>query len=422
VAAVLLTCLAASAYGADTTSGGEPSAVRKLVRQLDAAELAKRDEAERQLIEIGPAALPLLPEVSDRQSAEFQQRLVRVRNRLQQARDREFVQGTSVTLQGEFPLSQVFSEIEKQTGNKLLDYRDQFGQESEDPTLRLDLNRVGFWQAIDAIMDQADLVPYPFADQQALAFVGLDDPEALRFRNADYVGAFRVEGTRLVADRDLREPRKHTLTLTLEVQWEPRLRPIAIVQAMEDVRATDDTDSAVDVALEEATFETPLAPGTVATELQVPLFPPSDQATMITSISGRLTALLPGGEESFEFTNLEKAQNVEQRQGGAVVVVERSRKNNDLWEVRIVVRYDDPAGALESHRAWVFNNEAYLVTADGQRHNPDGFETTRQTETEVGVAYLFDVADLAGAKFVYRTPTVIIQLPLEYRLADLPLP
>lgn len=421
---VLLLWTVPAVFAADlpAKSAVDEAEVRQLVRQLGATALAQRDEAEKKLLALGPAVLQLLPNDTDRQSAELAQRLARVRNQLQRQRDREFTDATTVTLQGEMPLSEALAQIQKQTGNSVQDYRDQFGQDADDPMLNLQLNKVSFWHAIDEILDQAALTTYPYADQQGLALVALDDPDALRLRNADYAGAFRIEGTRLVADRDLREPRKHTLMLTLEVQWEPRLRPIAIVQAMEDVQATDDTGSEVDVALQEATFETPLTPGVSASELQVPLFPPSEKATVIESLSGRLTALLPGGEETFEFDHLEQAQNAEQRRGGAVVTVERTRKNNELWEVRMIVRYDDPAGALESHRTWVFNNEAYLQTADGERLNPDGFETTRQTDTEVGVAYLFDVEDLSGAKFVYRTPTVLLQLPLEYKLQDLPLP
>ncbi|MGC4001803.1 MAG: hypothetical protein QM811_01070 [Pirellulales bacterium] len=36
-------------------------AVRKLIKQLEAAELGRRDAAEAELIKLGPAALPLLP-------------------------------------------------------------------------------------------------------------------------------------------------------------------------------------------------------------------------------------------------------------------------------------------------------------------------------------------------------------------------
>ncbi len=411
-----------SAAETDDSPVQSEAEIRQLIRQLDSTDLTKRDEAEKKLVALGPSILKFLPAVTAPTSAEVRQRLTRVRNRLERAKDRAFVEGTTVTLQGEFLLSQVLTELEKQTGNKIVDYRDQFGQEALDPLLKLDLEKIPFWQAVDQIEDQAGLTTYSFSDQQAVALVATEDPQALRLRNAVYVGPFRIEGAQFIADRDLREPRKHSLVLNLDVQWEPRLRPIAIVQAMEDVKATDDTGTAVDVAVEDAEFETPLTPGSAATELRVPLFPPSEKATQLNSLSGRLMVLLPASEESFRFSKLENAKRTEERRGGAQVVLDQVRRNNDLWEVRIQVHYDDPGGALESHRGWIYQNEAYLETAGGERHNPDGFEVTSQSEDTVGMAYLFDVDKISDATFVYTTPTLIIQMPLEYELKDLPLP
>ena len=46
----------------------------------------------------------------------------------------------------------------------------------------------------------------------------------------------------------------------------------------------------------------------------------------------------------------------------------------------------------------------------------------RATE-EVGVAYQFPLPDgLTGCRFVYRTPAMMIEMPVEYELKDIPLP
>jgi hypothetical protein len=105
------------------------------------------------------------------------------------------------------------------------------------------------------------------------------------------------------------------------------------------------------------------------------------------------------------------------------VVVDQVRKNNEVWEVRMRVVFDKAAGALESHLGWIFNNEAYLENPAGEQVQYATLETTRQTENEVGVAYLFDVPEgLKGHTFVYKTPVAIVNMPVEYELKDLELP
>jgi hypothetical protein len=63
------------------------------------------------------------------------------------------------------------------------------------------------------------------------------------------------------------------------------------------------------------------------------------------------------------------------------------------------------------------------VGEDGQPIDPAGMETTRQTETEVGIVYLFDLeAGVEGLSWVYETPAAIVELPVEFELTDIPLP
>jgi hypothetical protein len=423
VLAGLLTALPLSIGAAEPEGKPELEAtVRSLLRALDAPELARREEAEKKLIEIGVDILPLLPEGTDRQTAEFRQRLERIRNRVTRARDEAFVEGTTVTLRGTYRLSKALEEIEKQTGNSFVDYREQFGEELGDPDLELNFQQTPFWKGVDELLDRAGMNVYGFADQQAVAIVAGQPNDVARTGRAAYRGAFRIEPTKLFAERDLRQPNRHTLDLTLEVAWEPRLKPIALLQPLKELDAVDDLGQPVKPQVEEAQLETPTHPGTIASEVLLPLVPPRDSAKAIARLSGKMVALLPGGVETFRFGDLEQARRVEQRHGGAVVTLEQTRRNNAVWEVRVAVRFDEPGPALESHRSWIFNNVVYLESAEGQRHEPDAYETTRQSETEVGIAYLFDVPGLAGQTFVYETPTVLLEVPIEYELKNLPLP
>ena len=70
--------------------------VRRLVRQLNAQKLVQRDEAERMLIELGPAVLDLLPKRAVRTPPEVTERLGRVRDRLERAAAEDAIQASRV--------------------------------------------------------------------------------------------------------------------------------------------------------------------------------------------------------------------------------------------------------------------------------------------------------------------------------------
>jgi hypothetical protein len=65
----------------------------------------------------------------------------------------------------------------------------------------------------------------------------------------------------------------------------------------------------------------------------------------------------------------------------------------------------------------------YLAGDDKKRIAPGGYEQTRQTENEVGIAYLFDLPKgPKGMTLVYQTPTKVFEFPVEYELQNLELP
>jgi hypothetical protein len=133
--------------------------------------------------------------------------------------------------------------------------------------------------------------------------------------------------------------------------------------------------------------------------------------------------MIPGRTETFAFDNLLDARNVEKRTAGVTVILDRVRKNNELYEVRVVVRFDQAGAALESHRGWILNNEAYLEGPDGKPISQQGMRTFRQTPDEVGIAYLFVLDDPpSNHKFVYKTPGVIVATGFDYEIKGLKLP
>ncbi|MBC8872989.1 MAG: hypothetical protein H8E44_26440 [Planctomycetes bacterium] len=398
--------------------------VRRLAKQLDDDSLEKRQAAEKELIELGPDALKLLPPITRHTSAEVKLRLDRVRKALETSAAKAAAEASTVTLEGDMLLSEAFAALEKQTGNKIMDFRAQFRQERTDPTVTASFDKTTFWVALDRLLDQANLTVYNFSGREGVvAFVGRNERERDRADRGTYSGLFRFEGVAAYARRDLRNPQNDSLKLEIEVAWEPRLTPIVLQLDLPEQRAIADTGEVVAVDSRQSRLEIPVESSIAAAELPVPLMLPNRSVKKLTSLKGKLSALVPGRVETFEFENLEGAKAVEQQKAGVTVILDQVRKNVDLFEVRVRVRFDKAENALESHRGWIYNNEAYLLDPDGKKLDNDGYQAYRQDVNEIGVAYLFDrEAGLKGCKLVYKTPVLIMKIPVEYELKDIDLP
>ncbi len=419
--ALLLGCtLAAQAAGANDDLKLE---VLALVRQLNATRLAQREAAEQELLKLGPQVLDLLPEVNDRTPAEVKQRLGRIRQKLQRAAAEAVASPSLITLNGDaLPLSKVLAALQEQSGNKIVDFRKQFGQQVTDPKLTIQLDKTPFWQALDVVLSQAGLQVYAFGEQRAISLVGRDDALAAPAEKASYAGPFRFQPLRIIAVRELQPPQSESLRLVLSVGWEPRLKPIGLRQRMADLKVLDEHGKPLAVDDTQAELEVP-ARGQTSAELILLLKLPPREVKQIASLKGRLAAMLPGKIETFRFGDLTTAKKVEKRIAGVTVTLEQVRQNRSLWEVRMWVRFDEAGQALESYRGWILRNEAYLQGPDGKPVPYDSLEITGQTDDAVGIAYGF-VLDAAPKKlqFVYKTPGVIVDTGFDYEIKDVRLP
>jgi hypothetical protein len=400
--------------------------VSRLVRQLNSDELTRRDLAEKELIALGPAALAHLPATNDRTPAEVAQRLTRVRQAFEQARAEQAAQGSTVSLTGDLPLAQVLKDFSKQSGNALIDHRER-EEDAADPALHVDFEKTLFWRALDQTLDQAHLDVDSFSGEPGVTIVGRTPGRAARTSRASYSGPFRLEPARFEAVRDLRNPDNRSLKLFIDVAWEPRLKPIVISQPLDQISAMAGDDEVQVDGQGEPTA--PIADSSASVELVIPLVSPSRKQGKITSLKGQLKALVPGEVETFRFSELPTtkegaAKKIEQRKAAVTVTLDGLRKNNDIWELRVRARFDDPANALDSYLSgWLLNNEVYMEKKGQEPVEPGGFEQYLQTPNEVGVKYLFDLPDgPKGFAFVYKAPTAVFNVPVDYEFKDLELP
>lgn len=399
--------------------------VRRLLRQLDAPQLARRQEAEERLIELGPKILGLLPESSERVSAEVAGRVERIRHKLQRAMAESAGQPSLVTLRGELPLSEILAKIEEQTGNKIV-FRDRNlapGEQATDPKLKVEFDKTPFWPALDHVLDQASLGVYPYGEQKAVYVVPGPGAGAAPPGRTSYSGPFRFQAVMIQTQRDLRNPSNQSLRLTLEVSWEPRLSPVTVQQRMADVQAFDENGKPLPVDARQAVATVPVLPDSTTVPLEIALALPPRDVKRIARLKGTVSALLPGEVATFRFEDLEDAKQVEERIAGVTVMLEQARKSGAAWEIRVRVRFDEASGALESHLNWIYDNKIYLEDPDGKPINYGMSTTTGHQENEVGMAYYFGVdGPLTGYGLVYKTPGLILSSEFDYELEDIELP
>ena len=132
--------------------------------------------------------------------------------------------------------------------------------------------------------------------------------------------------------------------------------------------------------------------------------------------------MIPGKIETFRFNNLLQAKQ-QMRIASATVTLDEVRKNGDSWEVFVRLRYDDAGDALESHRNWVLENEAYLEDGNGKKIEPDSMETTSRSKNEIGLGYVFALPELPKkGSFVYKAPGTILTKDFRYEVRGVKMP
>ena len=398
--------------------------VKKLVAQLDDDSQARREAAEKSLVELGPDLLDLLPPPAPKASIEMKARLARVRTAVEKAHIESFTKPAIVSLQGKMKLSEAIAALEKQSGNTLIDARERFNQEPDNRDVELDVKEASFFEALDKLLDAADLTVYSYSDVPGqLLIMNANPGDEPRVSRGSYAGLFRLEVKRMEATRELRNPAGSGVRITTEISWEPRLRPIVLEMPLADLKAVDENGGELKTT-GEGEQQYGIETSNSALEIDLHLGLPPRSVTKIASIKGTFTALVPGRVEKFEFTGLDKAKGEQQERGTCVVTLEQLRKNDEVHEVRLRLKFDKAANALESHRGWIGNNPAYIVDGKGNKLENGGFSPSLVAENEAVLSYIFDLSevDIAKCRFVYETPAALFKVPVEFELKDLELP
>lgn len=135
-----------------------------LVAQLLGSDLAARETARQAILDAGDAALPALR--SARAAARDPDAQLRLDTLLVQVKERADVGPSRVTLKfNDATLDTVLESLGKQVHAEMGgDLADQLGGADQLPRVTLDLHDVSFWQAVQAIQAQANIVFLPQND------------------------------------------------------------------------------------------------------------------------------------------------------------------------------------------------------------------------------------------------------------------
>ena len=401
------------------------------VERLDSDRRAVRVEAERELLDLGPKILPLLPPPELLPSASVRASVFKIRVVLERRKARESVEASRVSLKTTGPLAEILQAIAEQTGNQF-DLSQLPGALSKQ-TIAVDWDKVTYWSALDDLTTRSNLVYVFDAGRNALGLRkrAADDDRELAVHHD---GAFRIA----IDSAELRpifgKPADKLLRIRLNVASEPRMRPLFLKYAATDIKARTPQGRDLPPANPDAQYDLPLGEGGRFLRGSVDFVVPADEELAQISLRGKLLMQTAAGSEHIRFSNLPRAEGVARRRGGVTVTLQRvsykqsaEPTSKDVSEqdvsLQVAVVYDTGGPAFESHRTWIFHNEVWLEDAEAKQLPPNGGYTTElQGDGIVSVSYRFlnVPGRLNDYSFVYVAPTLIIDAPIELDFPALP--
>ncbi len=321
-------------------------------------------------------------------------------------------------------LSDILRQLQKQTGNTVADRR----HTQAEPKLKLDLDRVFFWQALEAIARAVNCGVSLYQPDGQVALV--EGP--YRAVPLSCSGLFRVALKRI----DLRletDTAVHACVLHLEVAWEPRFGPFYLgIGPMTVVFAADGQGQELKVALP-SRGQVHIA-GRTAIEVQVRTPAPHRSSPRLQSLQGNFRVIGPSKMLTFSFGPLKtlgKNAPWKQEQEGIKVSLAALTTATKHWAIDVLIENPPGGPQFESYQSWLDNNQVFLESQAPKkiRLASSGEEQLEDlTATRAALRYYFKEKDGLGLgqpanwTLTYRTPGRILEVPLSFSFQSLPLP
>jgi hypothetical protein len=407
--------------------------VKALVQQLADKDPDKQDEAAALLLKLGPDVLPFLPRPGDKLTEGQKKALAVVRKTLRDEQIKRDLAPRLVTLDDELPLSKALAEVAKQTGNPVEDRREA----DEDTKIKVKLDKVTFWEAMDTIAREADARVSVYERDGKVAL--RRRPEGYQNPPTSYNGLFRTVVRRVEARRDL-DSDASRYQASLEIAWEPRFRPFFIEMRPQAFRFKDDKgrDQA---AAEEDQGNNPnnklAVTNLVAQVFDVPLPALERSSAKLGLLKGSVTMVGPTRFETFEFPSTLAEMQKDPRlrevsKEGVTVRINKLDLAKDHWTLEVRLEYPADGPQFESFDSWLVYNKMMLRKKGGNGEYPpnggDSIDDSGGNRAVLSYHFVDDAKDNLKRGDptewtpVYKSPGLIVEVPAQFEFKDIPLP
>jgi hypothetical protein len=321
------------------------------------------------------------------------------------------------TYQGDVSFDKALAELAKQTGNTVVDRR---REEKNNPTLKLDLHKATFWQALEEIAKAADLRISLYQRDGRIALV--DGP--YRVVPVSFSGLFRTSVKRVIGVLDF-DNDAHFYVAQLEVAWEPRFQPFLIETHPNELVVEDSHGHSLKIP-DAGKGQAPVS-GRTAMEIEVRLPAVPRSAGKFGLLKGRLAMIGPSKMLTFTIDKLAKGEK--QKQEGITVTVGELTMDEERWTVGILLDYPGDGPKFESFQSWLVYNRIELEQK-GRKPFPanGGYEVVSQEGNQAVIRYHFveegglKLGKPSDWKLVYHTPGKIVEVPVAFAFKDVRLP
>ena len=403
--------------------------VEVLMKDLDAKTLAERTRAEKGILDLGPSALRWLPSPEFVDSPSARESIRRIRLQLERQAARESSAPSRILLTGEHSLSEIVRQIRTQTKNQVQLTADL--QEASEVPVAVDWNELTFWDCLDDLRERGPW-DWKSAPDSAAILIVKSSKLAGKSLAVQRTGPFRVAIDELAIRSVVGEEAQRLIRVKGRISLEPRLRPLFLAIASSDLQAIANDDRRLSAWNPSAKYEFPFGDGGRDVPFQGDYLIPEGLEIKTITLHGKLSCQMAASCERIVFDQTSQTRGALRRRGGVTVrlrevtfaPIEITENQELSAEVGIAVSYDKGGPAFESHRSWIYHNEAYFETKSGIRISFTKFEPTQQSDGAVAVDYHWrKIAPPASQyTFVYEAPSLIVDVPLEVEVHSIPVP